>query len=342
MKTSLGGRYLTVHYLSNWSLLMIIFYATLNVYVWRTISNSNGSLGRDTAYVKTLTWLPAWVAFWLATTSFAVTNVLHLDSSARPVRAWYASAPVLNFLTVGVPIAVIVTIATLAELGAREYRGMLDAFQMLEQGLANAAQTYNGTLRSSVISTGVATASAMFAHLHKFTDYFRGTFCAYAGCTLLMEVLFAVVSTLQCVLNLVLMMSRAGLMLTPISSLKELRRSLGELQTKSKTTNEARMQQHILQSTYNQLLAVTYLMFTCLTVFNVVLVFVAVAARQTILDTAHSEAATLLGPYMFSVIGLPISLLIFKRSLADEKNRQPGHSVQHTPALHRTTSSTLR
>lgn len=146
---------------------------------------------------ETLTWIPAYVGFWLATSSLVTTrefylfavylgetnlldpcttrrtsgpvwrvqgdsiapcrverrastndwlilplfssDILHLDSSGRPLKSFFASPPFVNAATFLVPVAVIASVTTLAVVAQHKYEDVAELYEPLAVTLTKAA-----------------------------------------------------------------------------------------------------------------------------------------------------------------------------------------------------------
>ena len=80
------------------------------------------------------------LAGW-ATVALTTTHLLHLDSSGRPVKTFFARAAFINTVTFGVPACFVASTVVLGVNAQRQYRVASGAFTPLASAVAQAAQS---------------------------------------------------------------------------------------------------------------------------------------------------------------------------------------------------------
>ncbi|KAK4053884.1 hypothetical protein OIO90_003721 [Microbotryomycetes sp. JL221] len=292
-----------------WTLLIVIFLALLQGFIWKTIEKSNGHEAHYIVLWETLTWIPGWLAFWFATMSLITAHVLHRDSSGRPYRSFWSSAAVSNGATWGMPVMMIVLIITLSAKAQIEYDGVRDQYAQLLELLTRASDSFDGAIDVSIIQQGTASTQAFLDHMSTFIRFFRAVFFAYTGLTLLLMILYGTVSYLH---------------------LAELSRTIEGLATSRRTSDDAddTTTQEQLYRTYSILVRLTILICLMLALFSSLFLFVAASGRRAVTDQAHLQAGHLLPAYTFSILGLPITLLLLHRALTS--NPAHGSRIDHS------------
>ncbi|GAA5944144.1 hypothetical protein JCM3775_001079 [Rhodotorula graminis] len=313
-----GGRFLVVHYASSWTTVIILFFGLLQGYIWQTVKYTSGDPVLNSDLWRMCVWWPGWLAFWLAAWSLRVSHVLHLDSSGRPSRAMYSQAWFINSGGVLVPALSATTIAILSWQAHERYVEAMKRFSLIDSTLAAAEMDYSRQIDTSdVMSSGALQLAADFASsLSSFGDFFRGVFWAYFGFTVLLEGI---------------------LILTTIFHLRELRRTMGDLRGRAQQSVEARAQGDMIEQGYRSLRNITAAVVACCTAVNILFAYVAIAGRKVINDKKYSEVASLLPLWLFSLLGLPLSLLFLRRILSSapaRASREPSPSTQEQGSAH--------
>ncbi|KAM0791206.1 hypothetical protein ACM66B_005688 [Microbotryomycetes sp. NB124-2] len=297
VRDSQGRTYLTTHYLSVWTTFMCIFLALLQGFMWTTINKSRGSEAHYIVLWETLTWIPPWLGFWFATTSLATAHIVHRDSAGRPYQSVWASAWLVNVVAWTVPILVIVLITSLAGKAQKEYDGVRYQYSQLLQLLIGAADKFNGQIDYSIIQAGMTSTQDFLDHMTTFVRFFRAVFFAYVGLTLILMVTYGLASLLH---------------------LGELSRSMQAL-TQSNSRDDDKAQDQLYR-TYNTLVRLTILICALLALFAALFLFVAASGRKAVTDQMYLQAGHLMPGYVFSVLGLPIAILLLHRALTSNPN----------------------
>ncbi|GAA5975725.1 hypothetical protein JCM11641_005848 [Rhodosporidiobolus odoratus] len=291
-----GGTYLVVHYSSAFTTFMIVFFGLLEGYIEQTRQYSTGHIVKTTALWRTLVWYPGWLAFFLAAWSLVVSHILHLDSSGRPARTFFASAVFVNSVAFLIPIGAAVSVALLGATAQKHYHRAMENFQVIDGSLGALQATYNGTFDQSLFSSGIglSLAEGFTSHLNEFGTYFRWSFLAYLIFSILLLLLLVVSATLH---------------------LKELRKTMDELQNRSQMNDETRVQEQMLERSYKGLVYVTVAIVVSCIAIVVLFAFVSIAGTRVINERVYSEVASLLPIWIFSAFGFPLSLLFLYRLL---------------------------
>ncbi|BGP16569.1 hypothetical protein JCM10213_000519 [Rhodosporidiobolus nylandii] len=291
-----GGLYIVVHYSNSFSTFMIVFWGLLQGYVWQTVHYAKGEIVKTTALWRTLVWYPGWLAFFLAAWSLVVSHILHLDSSGRPARTFFASAIFVNFAAIVVPVGCAVSVALLGSTAHTHYKSAMGNFALIDGSLAALERSFNGTFDQSLFTSGMGlqVADEFTSDLAEFGLYFRWSFLAYLIFTVCLEALLVVSATLH---------------------LRELRKTMDELQNRSQMNDETRAQEQMLERSYRGLIYVTWAIIASCTAINVLFAFVGIAGRKVVYDAVYSKVASLLPIWIFSAFGFPLSLLFLIRLL---------------------------
>ncbi|GJN90805.1 hypothetical protein Rhopal_003819-T1 [Rhodotorula paludigena] len=150
-------------------------------------------------------------------------------------------------------------------------------------------------------------------NLRGFGDFFRWCFWAYFIYSVINEMILVLVAVLH---------------------LRELRRTMHDLSGRMHVSEEARQQVEMLERGFRGLLKITWAIVTCETAINVLFAFVAISGRRVVYDRIYSEVASLLPLWLFSVLGLPLSILFLIR-IRREAPAAPALStkdaIAHTP-----------
>ncbi|GAA5856078.1 hypothetical protein JCM9279_006499 [Rhodotorula babjevae] len=292
-----GGRFLVVHYASSWTTVIILFFGLLQGYIWQTVRYTSGDPVLNSDLWRMCVWFPGWLAFWLAAWSLRISHVLHLDSSGRSSRAMYSQAWFINGGGILVPALSAACIAILSWQAHERYVEAMERFSLIDATLAAAESNYSRQIdTSNVMSSGALQLAADFASsLSSFGDFFRGVFWAYFGFTVLLEGI---------------------LVLTTIFHLRELRLTMSDLRGRAQQSGEARAQSEVIEQGYRSLRNITGAVIACCTAVNILFAYVAIAGRKVIYDKKYSEVASLLPLWLFSLLGLPLSLLFLRRILS--------------------------
>ncbi|BGP48553.1 hypothetical protein JCM10450v2_004429 [Rhodotorula kratochvilovae] len=258
-----GGTYLVVHYANAWSTMAILFLGILQGYIVQT-----------TRYTS---------------------DVLHLDSSGRPSRAFYSQAWFINGGAILVPCVSAVAVALLAWQAHTRFVDAMSRFVFIDTALA-AAESATGTFDTSLFQSGygLSLAVAFTSSLSSFGKY------AYFIMSALLE---------------------AILILTAVFHLRELRNTMHDLRGRAHQSEEARTQEEMIEKGYKGLHHITYSIVACCTAVNILFAYVAIAGRKVIYEKAYSEVASLLPLWLFSLLGLPLSLLFLRRILTSAPPR---------------------
>ncbi|GAA5978048.1 hypothetical protein JCM5350_007380 [Sporobolomyces pararoseus] len=312
-----GGIFIVPHYSSCWITGFILFFGVLQGYLWKSIYFSRGELVYDSALWRTLVWYAGWISFYLAAWSLCVSHVLHLDSAGRPSRAFVAQAPFLNTFGLLVILGSAVSIGILGGCTHIKYHSAMTNYQDIDNALNALQMTYTGKFDVSAFQsgTGFKIAERFIRDLSSFGTYFRWTFISYLIWTLLLEILLVGAGVLH---------------------LRELRRTMDELSNRTRISSEAREQEKLIEQTYNSLVYITYAVCILLTAVNAIFAFVSAAGSKVVYIRRYAEAAGLLPPWIFSVLGLPLSLLFFRRTYLASKARRAqtsGASIK-TASIH--------
>ncbi|GAA5835938.1 hypothetical protein JCM5353_003094 [Sporobolomyces roseus] len=301
-----GGVYIVPHYSSCWITCFAIFYGILQGYLWKSIYFSRGDLVYDSALWRTLVWWSGYLAFFLAAWSLCVSHVLHLDSSDRPAKSFLAQAPFLNTFGILIIVASATSIAILGGASHIKYHSAMENYENIDAALSALEKIYNGKFDVAAFQsgTGFAIAEQFITDLASFGTYFRWTFIAYLIWTLLLEILLVSAGVLH---------------------LRELRRTMDELSNRTRVSPEAREQEKIIETTYNSLVYITYGVCIFLTAVNGIFAFVAAAGSKVVYIKSYSQAASLLPPFLFSALGLPLSILFFHQNYVSQ---QPAESSE--------------
>ncbi|GAA6050344.1 hypothetical protein JCM3770_002973 [Rhodotorula araucariae] len=291
-----GGTYIVVHYANAWSTMMILFLGILQGYIVQTIRYTSGEWTPNSDIWRTCVWFPGWVAFWLAAWSLRVSHVLHLDSSGRPSRAFYSQAWFVNGGAILIPSISAVAIALLAWQTHKRFTEAMNGFAFIDRALADAEATFTGTFDPALFQSGygLSLAVAFTTSLASFGKYFRWVFWAYFIMTVLLETV---------------------LVLTAVFQLRELRTTTHDMRGRAHQSDEARAQEEMIENGYKGLLHITYAIVACCTAVNILFAYVAIAGRRVVYERSYSEVASLLPLWLFSVLGLPLSLLFLRRIL---------------------------
>ncbi|POY70483.1 hypothetical protein BMF94_6551 [Rhodotorula taiwanensis] len=287
-----GGNYLVVHYSNGWTTAFLLFLGVLQGYIWQTIFYNQGKWVAHSDIWRMVVWIPGWTAFWLASWSLCVSHILHLDSSGRPARSFYAQAWFVNVGAIVVPSVAAVIIAVLAWQAHRRYWNSLEAYKAIDAALAS----YTGVFDLSIITTGRGgeLVKQFTRSLSGFGDYFRWVFVTYLIATVLLQ---------------------AVLCLTAYLHLRELRRTMQDLRARANVSAEAKAQEALIKHGYRSLLYVTCSIIAACTAINALFLFVAAAGPKVVYDRNYSEVASLLPLWLFAVLGLPLSILFLRRLL---------------------------
>ncbi|GAA5893554.1 uncharacterized protein JCM6883_003557 [Sporobolomyces salmoneus] len=286
----------------------IVFFGVLQGYLWRSIDFSQGKLVFDSALWRTLVWWAGWVSFFLAAWSLCVSHVLHLDSAGRPSRSFVAQAPFLNTFGLLTILASSTSIGILGGASHLKYRSAMSNYKQIDTALSALQITYNGRFDVSAFQsgTGFAIAEKFIQDLSSFGTYFRWTFISYLIWTILLEILLVGAGVLH---------------------LRELRRTMDELSNRTRVSPEARAQERMIEQTYNSLVYITYGVCILLTAVNAIFAFVSAAGTKVVYIRSYAEAAGLLPPWIFATLGLPLSLLFFRRTYLASKSKQSSPST---------------
>ncbi|GAA5874517.1 hypothetical protein JCM16303_002890 [Sporobolomyces ruberrimus] len=318
-----GGVYLVPHYSSCWISGFVVFFGVLQGYLWKSIYFSRGDLVYDSALWRTLVWYAGWIAFYLAAWSLCVSHVLHLDSAGRPARSFIAQAPFLNTFGLLVILGSAVSIGILGGCSHIKYHSAMSNYEEIDTALNALQVTYNGNFDVGAFQsgTGFAIAERFVTDLASFGTYFRWTFIAYLVWTLLLEILLVGAGVLH---------------------LRELRRTMDEMSNRTHVTPEAREQERMIEQTYNSLVYITYGVCLLLTAVNAIFAFVAAAGSKVVYVRSYAEAAGLLPPWIFAALGLPLSILFFRRTyLASKTTGDSNTSIKSDAGASRPPSNSV-
>ncbi|GAA5872867.1 hypothetical protein JCM8547_005722 [Rhodosporidiobolus lusitaniae] len=299
-----GGRFIVVHYSSAFLTFMIAFFILLIVYVWQTARYAEGHLVEDTALWRTLTWIPGVFAFWFSAWSLVCSHILHLDSSGRPARTWFASAFFVNSVGIFMPAALAVSVGILASVAHKHYHTAMDNYGVIDGSLSALSASYNGTFDSSLFSSGIGLtlAEEFTTDLEEFGTWFRWTFVAYL--------------TFSCILLILLVISAT-------MHLRELRKTMDDLRNRSQLDDDVRNQEQSLEAAYRGLVYVTWSIIAACVAIVAIFLFVSVAGRKVVYDATISKVASLLPIWIFSVFGPTLSLSFLVRLLRNSSSAPP-------------------
>ncbi|GAA5869679.1 hypothetical protein JCM3774_003820, partial [Rhodotorula dairenensis] len=295
-----GGTYLVVHYSNGWTTMFTLFLGVSQGFIWQTIFSNQGKWVPQADTWRTCVWIPGWTAFWLATWSLCVSHILHLDSSGRPARSFYAQAWFVNTAAILVPSLAAITVAILAWQSHDRYSASLEAYKALDAVLATVEPTYTGTFNLSVILSGPGSQLlANFASkLSEFSTYFRWVFVTYLICSIILQVVLCSTAALH---------------------LRELRNTMNDLRGRAFLSDEARAQETVIRHGYQSLSYVTWSIIAACTAINALFLFVVAAGPKVINIARYSAVASLLPLWLFSVLGLPLSTLYLHRLLTQDQ-----------------------
>ncbi|GAA5904046.1 hypothetical protein JCM6882_003810 [Rhodosporidiobolus microsporus] len=283
-----GGNYLVVHYSSAFSTFMLVFFALLQPYIWKTVHFSEGHIVYDSALWRTLVWIPGVIAFFLATWSLCVSHILHKDSSGRPARTFFAQAWFVNCAGSFSIVGLIVSVAILAWQTQKHWHSAMQKFQALEDILTRYESTYNGTLDPTAFGDGttMTVATGFATNLADFGTFFRWVFIAYL------------------IWSVILL----GTLVTSASlHLRELSRTMNDLGQRS-VNEENKAQGEALQQSFTGLLYVTVGIIVSCVAICILFAFVAIAGRKVVYDATISKVASLLPVWLFAIFGFVLSL----------------------------------
>ncbi|GAA6008217.1 hypothetical protein JCM11491_001932 [Sporobolomyces phaffii] len=290
-----GGVYIVPHYSSTWITGFVIFFGVLQGYIWRSIDFSKGRLVYDSALWRTLVWYAGWISFYLAAWSLCVSHVLHLDSAGRSARSFFAQAPFMNTIGVLLIAGSATSIGVLGGASHLKYHSAMTNYEGIDTALGVLQTTYQGKFDVAAFQagTGFSIAESFIRDLASFGTYFRWTFISYLIWTILLEIALVGAGVLH---------------------LRELRRTMDDMSNRSQISPEAREQEKMIEQTYNSLVYITYAVCILLTAVNAIFAFVSAAGTKVVYIRSYANAAGLLPPWIFAVLGLPLSLLFFRRT----------------------------
>ncbi|GAA6028394.1 hypothetical protein JCM8097_007010 [Rhodosporidiobolus ruineniae] len=306
-----GGRYIVVHYSSTFVTFAAIFYGLMLGYTWMTVQYAQGNTAWNTALWRTLVWYPGFFTWFCATWSLCVSHILHLDSSGRPARSFFASAVFLNLATILFATAAAVSTALLGSIAHHYYHRAIGNFAIIDAAIHVYEASYTGTFDTTAFTTGSGfeLAAGFLSDLSKFGVYFRWVFLTYLIFWCLLGILLVISATLH---------------------LRELRNTLHALRRSASANEAAKEQERLLEGSYRGLVWVTYFIISALLAVIVLFAFVGIAGRKVIYDAMYSKVASLLPLWLFSVIGLPGSTLFLIRLI--RTSSPPSASADQAPA----------
>ncbi|GAA6001472.1 uncharacterized protein JCM10292_006270 [Rhodotorula paludigena] len=310
-----AGTFIVPHYSSLWTTLAIVFFALLQGYIWQTAFYASGRWVPTSDLWRMTVWFPGVLAFWCATWSLVVSHLLYLESSGRPARTFLAKAWFVNFAALLLPAAQAVAIGVLAWQAHKRYSRALGYFDTIDDALASAEAAFSGVFTESDFYSRVdrSLLTDFASNLRGFGDFFRWCFWAYFIYSVINEMILVLVAVLH---------------------LRELRRTMHDLSGRMHVSEEARQQVEMLERGFRGLLKITWAIVACETAINVLFAFVAISGRRVVYDRIYSEVASLLPLWLFSVLGLPLSILFLIR-IRREAPAAPASSakdgIAHTP-----------
>ncbi|GAA6060926.1 hypothetical protein JCM10212_003834 [Sporobolomyces blumeae] len=311
IRRATGGTYIVPHYSSNWTTFIVLFFSVLQGYLWKTIYFSRGDLVYDSALWRTSVWWAGWIAFYLAAWSLCVSHVLHLDSSGRPARSFVAQAPFMNTFGILLICGSAVSIGLLASAAHKKYHSAMTHYRDINNALYALELSYTGTFDVSLFQSGIgfSIAEHFVTDLASFGTYFRWTFIAYLIWTILLEMVLVIAGVLH---------------------LRELRATMDELAIRTSMSEEARSQEKLIEQTYTSLVHVTWAVCILLTAVNVMFAFVSASGSKVVYVKVYAQTASLLPPWIFAVLGLPLSLLFLRRTYLASKHEagSPSASIE--------------
>ncbi|GAA5983124.1 hypothetical protein JCM10908_000166 [Rhodotorula pacifica] len=312
-----GGTYLVVHYSNGWTTTFLLFLGVLQGYIWQTVYYNQGKWVPHSDLWREVVWIPGWTAFWFASWSLCVSHILHLDSSGRPARSFYAQAWFVNTVAILVPSVAAVVVAILAWQAHSRYWDSLEAYKAIDAALVDLASNYNGTFDQSIISSGSGGQLVVefTSKLSEFGDYFRWVFVTYLICSMILEMVLCTTAFLH---------------------LRELRKTMDELHARARVSEEARAQETMIKHGYQSLSFITWSIIAACTAINALFLFVAAAGPKVVYDEKYSEVASLLPLWLFSVLGLPLATLFLRRLLKQGPPRPSADTASNVelPGLH--------
>ncbi|GAA5881392.1 hypothetical protein JCM8547_006030 [Rhodosporidiobolus lusitaniae] len=183
-RTSDGSRYILPHYVTSWSIFLLILFAFLQGEIWSAL----GKAGHTKRELWTmLTWLPAYVSLCFATWTLACTYIIHVKTFTDRYHPILFSPYLVNSLGISTPIILIVLVGAFAGIASKHYQKGIMLFTDANVGLEQMAAKWTGGVDRSTFESFLP-AGRIF--LTEWRDWFRIVCWTYAGAGLLVATVF--------------------------------------------------------------------------------------------------------------------------------------------------------
>ncbi|GAA5965613.1 hypothetical protein JCM3765_004756 [Sporobolomyces pararoseus] len=281
----------TPHFTAGWSIWAVILVIFLELAVYNAKALGNG-LQPKFAYWWTFAWVPAWLGGFSAAWAITVSLLLHLYNSGNDNQFVEFIAPIINVLSLIVPIVYLAIIIPIALTCSNHYETTIREIDKIRDFLHSSALSYDGHFSPLDLAPLLPITQRVQQAYAGFNKWLRTTFAFYAGTAVLLVILLATVATLY---------------------VKLLRRALNEIGDCATLREDNLVHRKVMEKTYNNLV-ITLVCFTILgSIFGGISLYIAIDPGS-LLSRTTAEAVSLIAFWSFALFGLPTAILLFIRS----------------------------
>ncbi|KAK4698948.1 hypothetical protein P7C70_g7320, partial [Phenoliferia sp. Uapishka_3] len=313
--------YILPHWQVGWTGWAVVFYGLAQGYIWENVQFLEGRFPRNLILWRTLVWIPAWIAGWTAMWVLGVSYIINVQAKGVTITSTFVTPMFVN--TIGLAVPLLFSGCTIG-LGIATSNIWLEGIDLLGtvlSNLAEGAEKYDGTFSLMNLAPMMALAPKALEVSVGMVKWLRIS-CA---------VLFVWGFLLLIVSNLLVIDSdvdltrvlEQGICVVGFFQLRSIRKSLYKTHISARSSSGTveqlggvdKISDGILRNSLGSL-AITVVAFVLIDITMLgVLVYISVDTTKTLTSTAGLEASLLADLYVFAAFALPVSILLFYRTL---------------------------